>query len=97
MIVEADETYYGADQREAHLHAPAAGPSPRSGRTGPSNKRAILGLVERGGKVRTFHVVQATKVNVAALVTENIDHESILYTDESRLYHGMKDHFADSR
>ncbi len=38
--------------------------------------------------------MQATKVNVAALVTENVHHESTLYTDESKLYHGMKDHFA---
>lgn len=84
-LVEADETYFGkADDQE---------PSPqRRGRpllkrkAGTSNKRAILGLIERGGSVRTFHVAQATKENVAVLVSENIQHESVLVTDESRLY-----------
>ncbi|CAN7289724.1 IS1595 family transposase [Mesorhizobium sp. LjNodule214] len=93
MIVEADETYYGPTKEKRTLSTRGR-PFTKSGKTGPSNKRAILGLVERGGNVRTFHVVQATKVNVAALVTENVHHESTLYTDESKLYHGMKDHFA---
>lgn len=94
MIVEADETYlWKADDQT---------PSPqRQGRpllkrkAGTSNKRAILGLVERGGQVRTFHVAQATKVNVAALVTANIAVESVLYTDESRLYVTVGQTFAD--
>lgn len=93
MIVEADETYYGPT-KEKRTVTTSGRPFTKSGRTGPSNKRAIVGLVERGGSVRTFHVVQATKVNVAALVTENVHHESILYTDESKLYGGMKDHFT---
>lgn len=93
MIVEADETYYGPT-KEKRTFTTKGRPFTKSGKTGPSNKRAILGLVERGGNVRTFHVVQATKANVAALVTENVHHESTLYTDESKLYGGMSDHFA---
>ena len=84
-VVEADETYFGKQVDPQ--------PSPqRRGRpfinrgAGPSGKRAILGLIERGGSVRTFHVAQATKVNVAGLVSENVARESVLYTDESRLY-----------
>lgn len=93
QVVEADETYFGKAVDQT--------PSPqRAGRPllkrkpGTSNKRAILGLIERGGKVRTFHVAQATKINVAALVTENVAKESMLYTDESKLYTGMADVFA---
>jgi transposase-like protein len=94
QTVEADETYLWKAEDQS--------PSPqRKGRpllkrkAGTSNKRAILGLIERGGKVRTFHVAQATKVNVAALVTENVRVESILYTDESRLYSSVGEAFAD--
>lgn len=79
MIVEADETYYGPT-KEKRTVTTEGRPFTKSGKTGPSHKRAILGLVERGGNVRTFHVVQATKVNVAALATENVHHESTLYT-----------------
>lgn len=94
QIVEADETYYGNVKNPSNLRTD--GKTPRKFKhKGPANKRAILGLVERGGSVRTFHIAQATKANVAALVTQNVRHESKLYTDESRLYGGMADVFAD--
>jgi len=93
MIVEADETYYGNKSGERAEVRPSTG-KPYKNRTRISDKRAILGLIERGGKVRTFHVAQATKFNVAALVTENVHHESALMTDESRLYNGMDQVFA---
>ena len=95
QIVEADETYYGKKDGPAPTVTTSGRPFTSSGRKGPSHKRAILGLIERGGKVKTFHVKQANKINVAELVTENVAKESILYTDESRLYHGMNQHFAD--
>jgi hypothetical protein len=54
----------------------------------------VLALVERGGKVRTFHVPVADKENVTRIVRENIAKESRLHTDESKLYFGSEDHFA---
>ena len=95
QIVEADETYHGKKAEPAPNMTTRGNPFTKRGRGGPSHKRAILGLIERGGSVRTFHIKQATKVNVAELVTQNIDQESTLYTDESRLYTGMDGHFAD--
>lgn len=92
-FVEADETYYGPT-KEKRTATTSGRPFTKSGKAGPSNKRAILGLVERGGMVRTFHVKQANKENVAALVSENIAVESFLYTDESRLYHDVGPRFA---
>src|SRR5665213_334037 len=44
--------------------------------------------MERGGKVRSFHIPRADKATVAKIVMDNIHHESRLHTDESRLYHG---------
>lgn len=93
MIVEADETYYGK-QADPQPSEQRKGRPYLKGGQGPSGKRAILGLIERGGSVRTFHVAQATKVNVAELVTANVSRESKLYTDESRLYRGMDEVFA---
>jgi hypothetical protein len=94
QVVEADETYFGnrAEKRETKT---SGEPFLKKGRSGPANKRAVLGLVERGGRVRTFHVAQANKINVAKLVTENVHRESRLFTDESRLYGDMKHHFAE--
>jgi transposase-like protein len=94
-IVEADETYFGnASDREPSAQRNGR-PFTKGGRNGPSGKRAVLALVERRGRVRTFHVVQATKVNVTDLVARNVDRESRLFTDESRLYTEVGRSFAD--
>jgi transposase-like protein len=93
-IVEADETYFG--QRENYMPSSQRGDRPftKKGRSGPANKRAVLALLERGGEVRTFHVDRADKVTVTQIVRENVAHESILHTDESRLYSGSDEHFS---
>lgn len=86
-IVEADETYFGDIPEAKRRKVTTSGrPFTKWGRTGPSNKRAIVSLVERGGKVRSFHVASADKDNVTKIVNENIDRETRLHTDESRLY-----------
>lgn len=89
-IVEADETYYGpvSDRR---TRTKAGRPLKREG---PVNRRPILALVERGGKVRTFHVPVMDKENVNKIVTENIVRETRLHTDESKLYGDAADNFA---
>ena len=58
-IIEADETYHGKREtpRKRNKYSP---PPTRGGKSGGAQKRIIVGLVERGGKVRTFHVQQAT-------------------------------------
>ena len=85
-IVEADETYFGPVEQPRTRLARGRIPRPtKRGKSGPANKRPILALVERGGNVRTFHVPVADKVTVTKIVRENIDRESRLHTDESRL------------
>jgi hypothetical protein len=53
-----------------------------------------VALVERGGNVRTFHVANADKITVGAIVAGNVNHESRLHTDESRLYIEIGGKFA---
>jgi transposase-like protein len=84
-IVEADETYYGkVDEPKPSKHR--GGRPYLKGGAGPASKRPIVSLVERGGRVRSFHVEGATKEKVAKIVRENVAKESRLHTDESRLY-----------
>ena len=85
-IVEADETYFGPTQERKD--------GIRKGKRGPSGKRVIVALVERGGNVRSFHVPRADKVTVSKIVMDNISRESRLHTDESNLYSGADQHFA---
>lgn len=93
QVVEADETYLGTASDQTPSEQRRGRPLIKR-KPGTVNKRTILGLIERGGNVRTFHVVQANKDNVAAVVTENVARESMLYTDESRLYTQVGKTFA---
>lgn len=93
-IVEADETYYGKPETSRV--------SPRRLKEGRPyikgdkkwNNRPIVSLVQRGGKVRSFHVAVADKDTVQKIVRENIAAETRLHTDESRLYTGSEAFFA---
>ncbi|SIT57783.1 transposase [Mesorhizobium prunaredense] len=81
--VEADETYYG--RREDGYVSPERRGRPYLKRKKPM-KNAIVGLVERGGKARMFHVQHASKVEVRDVLVRNADRKSTLYTDESAIY-----------
>jgi transposase-like protein len=76
-IVEADETYYGPIAKAKVRTTTTRGrPFTKKGSAGPSNKRPIVALIQRGGKARTFHVAVADKATVTKIVTENIAKES---------------------
>jgi transposase-like protein len=92
-IVEADETYYGKTQ-EPRTSKQRLGRPYKKGSRGPRDKRPVLALVERGGRVRSFHVPVANAVNVAQIVRENVHRESRLMTDESKLYPVVGQEFA---
>jgi len=94
-IVEADETYFGnVPESRRPAETTSGRPFVRKGRHGPSGKRAIVSLVERGGEVRSFHVAVASQFVVEQIIKENIAKEARLHTDESRLYHWATDHVA---
>ena len=82
-IVEADEMYFGRAE-EPQTTRKDGEPFRKGGKR--ANNRAIVALVERGGKVRSFHVSRADKVTVERIVRDNIAKESRLHTDESGLY-----------
>jgi hypothetical protein len=94
-IVEADETYFGDVPESKRPTKTTSGRKfTKGGRSGPSGKRAIVSLVERGGSVRSFHVAVADGATVANIVNENIAKEAHLMTDESRLYTRPGEQFA---
>ena len=72
-VVEADETYVGGKAKNRATRKPAP-------------KKAVVALVERNGKARSFHVANVTAKDVRALVVTNVDRASHLMTDESPVY-----------
>jgi transposase-like protein len=83
-VVEVDETYYGRAD-EMHVSKQRRG-RPYTKRGKIFNNRPILSLVERGGSVRSFHVAVADQEAVCKIVRENVERDSHIHTDESRLY-----------
>lgn len=77
-VVEADETYFG-NKNEIVKRT-------RKGKAAHSSKRSVVSLVERGGKVRSFHVDRADKATVLEIISQNVAPAAKLNTDESALY-----------
>jgi transposase-like protein len=97
-VVEADELYVG--KREGpikHSRKRINWKPTKGGKSGPAQKRVVIGLVERGGQVRTFHIEHATKESVRDVVVRNVSRESALHTDESRLYTSLGKEFDAHR
>lgn len=90
--VEADETYFGKAEIMRVSKARRGRPYTKRGHF--KNNRPIVALVERGGNVRSFHVPVADQVTVGKIVVDNIARESMLNTDESRLYDGSLLHVS---
>ena len=80
-VVEADETYVGGKAKNRAYEAPAP-------------KKAVLSLIERDGKVRSFHVPSVTAENVKPIIAMNADKASTLMTDESTIYPKLGKDFA---
>lgn len=97
-IVEADETYFGKVENPLEVRADGQAFKHRAkGNRGPSNKRPIVALIERGGAVRTFHVENTSAANVAHILRRNVDQKSKLHTDASQIYTRIGREFADHK
>jgi transposase-like protein len=73
MTIEADETYVGGK-----AHNRAYGPIPP--------KQAVASLVERGGRVRSFHVPNVTANNLYPIVARHTHADSRFMTDDTSVY-----------
>lgn len=81
-FIEADETYIGGKHR--NMHKSKAERVQRGPRL--DTKHAVVALVERGGKVRSFHVANVTGATLRGVLVENADRNSWLMTDENYGY-----------
>ncbi len=62
--------------------------------TSDVGKEPIVTLVERGGKVRSFHVPNVTAANLKPILKDQINKASDLRTDESGVYWQAGEDFA---
>ncbi len=79
-VVEADETYVGGKARN------------RKGKVPP--KEAAFALVERKGKVRSFHVPAVNAKTLRPILVTQVSRKSYLMTDDSTVYPTIGREFA---
>jgi transposase-like protein len=88
--VEVDETFIGGKARNMHL-------SERKRRitaTGTKDKTAVMGILERGGKVRAKVVPSRRKTVLQEEVRKHVTAGAALYTDALLSYEGLASDYA---
>lgn len=95
--VEADETYIGKRETPRKLARGRIAKPTKSGKSGGAQKRVVVGLVERGGKARMFHLNDATAATVRDVLVRNVSRDTTLYTDSSRLYTRTGEEYASHK
>jgi hypothetical protein len=83
-FVESDETFTG---RKAKNRAYGS----------PPPKEALMTLIERGGKARSFHVPEVTAVTLKPIIVDAIAKDSHFRTDESGVYWNIGEQFASHK
>ena len=83
-FVEADETFVGGKARNRAYREPPP-------------KEAVMALVERGGRVASFHVPNVTAATLKPIIAEALSTDSHFRTDESGIYWEIGEQFASHR
>ena len=85
--VEADETFIGGKARNMHksVHERRITGDGQSFR----DKTIVMGILERGGKIRTQVIADRQKTTLQPIVRKHVEQGSALYTDEMGGYKGL--------
>ena len=83
-FVEADETFVGGKARNRAYREPPP-------------KEAVMALVERGGKVVSYHVPNVTAATLKPIIADALSTDSHFRTDESGVYWDIGEQFASHR
>jgi transposase-like protein len=86
--VEIDETYVGG--KEKNKHAVKRDDAVR----GPVGKEPVMALVERGGRVRSFHLPTVNMATLGPILREQISQEAHVMTDDAAFYGRLGHDFA---
>jgi hypothetical protein len=89
--VEVDESFIGGKARNMHGDVKDR---KIQGRRGPEGKAIVAAVLERGGKIRAKVVDKRKKKDLQALVRENVEPKSALYSDALKSYDGLSEDYA---
>lgn len=89
--VEVDETYIGTNKEAKAAQQKTLG---RKAKGGWGHKNAVVTLVERGGKARSFHISGKMFDGVEKALQDNVSLDARLMTDEASMYRVIGQKFA---
>lgn len=89
--VEADETFIGGKEKNKHAWQRTGG------KQGGAGKAAVLGVLERGGELRTTETPNLAARTVQHVVRENVAPGASLMTDEHGAFVGLSDSYHHHR
>ena len=89
--VEADETFIGGKARNMHKSVKARRISGQGHHA--KDKVVVMGLLERGGKIRTQVIPDRTQATMHPVVRQHVQAGVALYTDENGGYRGLQDEY----
>ena len=88
--VEVDETFIGGKARNMHAKKRKQAITG----TGPKDKVAVMGILERGGEVRVSVVPSRKKRVLQAEVKQHVEAGSALFSDALKSYEGLNEDYA---
>jgi len=90
-IIECDETYVGAKNKNRHWDKKFKYSQGRS----VVDKTPVFGILQRNGKVKVWTLNYLNGKHMRALIRSNVKKDSIVCTDEYRVYKGLdkRNHF----
>src|SRR3954454_10252618 len=88
-VLEIDETYVGGKEGNKHKSKRR-----KDGARWPVDKAPVVALVERDGKVRSFHVPNVSAKTLRPIIVTNVNRASYIMTDESTVYPAVGREFS---
>ena len=83
-VVEVDELFLGGLEKNKHADKKLG-----IGGGGSVGKQIVIGMKERGGKVKGMKLENTQKDTFQRVVLKNVDRDAIVYTDEFSGYVGL--------
>jgi hypothetical protein len=91
-IIEVDEAYIGGKRtskaRKRIAQAVKPNERPQDHPSPTDNKQAVVAMVERGGEVRSYHVLRVTAKTIGPILRHNIEYGARIMTDSGTVLHG---------